>query len=88
MTGYITEKIFYRAFTFIFFIFACTSFASARQTLPPCEDGSIPEPGGDCVDNPAVPIDGGASLLIAAGVAYGLKKAYDKRKQDKKVDVA
>jgi hypothetical protein len=26
-----------------------------------------------------VPIDGGASILIAAGVAYGLKKAYNKR---------
>ncbi len=87
MTWYITEKIFYRTFACIFFIFAYTSLASARQ-LPPCEDGSMPDEGGNCVDNPAVPIDGGASLLIAAGVAYGLKKAYDKRKQDKKVDVA
>ena len=26
------------------------------------------------------PFDGGASLLIAAGVAYGIKKAYNKRK--------
>ena len=38
-----------------------------------------PDPGGD----PDVPIDGGVSLLIAAGVAYGAKKAYDKRKKDK-----
>lgn len=30
-----------------------------------------------------VPIDGGAGLLVAAGVAYGLKKINDKRKQDK-----
>ena len=28
-----------------------------------------------------VPFDGGLSLLIAAGVGYGLKKANDKRKQ-------
>lgn len=28
-----------------------------------------------------VPFDGGLSLLLAAGVSYGLKKAYDKRKQ-------
>jgi hypothetical protein len=26
---------------------------------------------------PACPIDGGVSLLIAAGVAYGGKKSYD-----------
>ncbi len=27
------------------------------------------------------PFDGGASLLIAAGVAYGIKKAYNSRKK-------
>ena len=31
-----------------------------------------------------VPFDGGASLLIAAGVAYGVKKAYNKRGAEKK----
>lgn len=30
---------------------------------------------------PATPIDGGLSILLAAGGAYGLKKIYDKRKQ-------
>ncbi len=30
-----------------------------------------------------IPIDGGVSLLVAAGVAYGAKKAYDKRKKSK-----
>lgn len=29
---------------------------------------------------PATPIDGGLSLLLAAGGAYGVKKLYDKRK--------
>ncbi|MFT3946001.1 MAG: hypothetical protein QM763_10065 [Agriterribacter sp.] len=38
-----------------------------------------PDPGGD---PDAVPIDGGVSLLVAAGVAYGAKKAYDKRKKE------
>ena len=38
-----------------------------------------PDPGGD--PDTEVPIDGGVSLLIAAGVAYGAKKAYDKRKK-------
>lgn len=39
-----------------------------------------PDPGAD----PDVPIDGGVSLLIAAGVAYGAKKAYDKGKMTRK----
>lgn len=43
---------------------------------------NIPEgPGGD--PDAEVPLDGGVSLLVAAGVAYGAKKAYDKRKKDK-----
>ena len=29
------------------------------------------------------PIDGGVSLLIAAGVAYGAKKAHERRKKQK-----
>ncbi|SHL02036.1 PID-CTERM protein-sorting domain-containing protein [Hymenobacter psychrotolerans] len=29
----------------------------------------------------AVPIDGGASLLLAAGVGFGLKKLRDQRKR-------
>ena len=35
----------------------------------------------------AVPIDGGISLLVAAGVAYGAKKAYDKRKNEKQQEI-
>lgn len=30
-------------------------------------------------DNP-VPFDGGVSLLVAAGIGYGLKKAHDRKK--------
>ena len=30
---------------------------------------------------PATPIDGGLSLLLLAGGAYGIKKLSDKRKQ-------
>ncbi|MEQ8241445.1 MAG: hypothetical protein RIA69_19685 [Cyclobacteriaceae bacterium] len=30
---------------------------------------------------PATPIDGGLSLLLAAGGAYGIKKIRDSRKQ-------
>ncbi len=48
-------------------------------------------PGGGLEDDPdatQAPIDGGVSLLIAAGVAYGAKKAHEHRKklQAHKVD--
>ena len=36
--------------------------------------------GGDTQDTP---IDGGVSLLIVAGASYGIKKVYNKRKQQK-----
>ena len=32
--------------------------------------------------NPNVPIDGGLSILIAAGAGYGAKKLYNKKKED------
>ncbi len=32
---------------------------------------------------PATPIDGGLSLLLAAGGAYGVKKLRDKRRHSK-----
>lgn len=40
----------------------------------------ISDPGCDPAD-PACPIDGGLSLLIAAGIGIGAKKAYDKKKK-------
>jgi len=39
------------------------------------------DPGGD----PDVPIDGGLSLLLAAGAGYGLKKVNDMRKTSKAI---
>lgn len=47
------------------------------QNCDPFEDPDCTPTGDDDPDD--VPIDGGASILIAAGVAYGLKKAYNKR---------
>ena len=32
-------------------------------------------------DDPDLPIDGGVSILVAAGVAYGAKKIRDERKK-------
>jgi hypothetical protein len=33
--------------------------------------------------DPAIPFDGGLSLIIAAGVAYAAKKGYDKKNKQK-----
>ena len=38
-------------------------------------------PPGDPGDDPDIPIDGGISLLIAAGALYGSKKIYDARRK-------
>ena len=44
------------------------------------------QPGGGGPDpDPQVPLDGGVSLLVAAGVGYAIKKAHDKRKQEKAI---
>ena len=49
----------------------------AQGSDPPDTPGPTPTN-----PNPAeIPIDGGASLLIAGGVAYGLKKLRDRRKK-------
>lgn len=40
----------------------------------------VSDPGCDPLD-PLCPIDGGLSLLIAAGIGLGAKKAYDNKKK-------
>lgn len=45
--------------------------------------GAPGDPGDDPDPAPTnAPIDGGLSLLIAAGVGYAAKKRYDKRKKE------
>lgn len=44
-------------------------------TLPVVAQDGFGEAGGD------VPVDGGLSLLVAAGVGYGAKKIREKRKK-------
>jgi len=53
----------------------CLTFYSYGMRPPPRGPGNGRPPG-----QQNAPFDGGASLLIAAGVAYGIKKAYDRRK--------
>ena len=69
--------LFLSLFVFILFL---TTFAHAA--IGP---GTPIEP--DYDPDAAVPIDGGASLLVAAGVAYGLKKIHDKRKENKNLEI-
>jgi len=50
---------------------------SEVSAQPPCPDGT-PQPCGSGPPNPpGFPIDGGIGILIAAGVAYGIKKIRD-----------
>jgi hypothetical protein len=44
-------------------------------------DPDDPDPCSFPLGEPCIPIDGGVSFLIAAGVAYGGKKAFDLRKK-------
>lgn len=52
----------------------CISIGLPILALAQGDPGMDPDP---------IPLDGGLSLLIGAGVAYGVKKAYDKKKKDK-----
>jgi len=58
-------------FTVCFLFVAASVFAQFGPPGPP----DSPPCGGPF--GPACPIDGGVSLLIAAGLAYGGKKTYD-----------
>ena len=54
-------------------------FVIGMITIPTILWAQIEDPD-DVID---VPFDGGVTLLVAAGVGYGLKKAYDKKKVKK-----
>ena len=51
-------------------LFCCEVLLAAGPPQPP--GGGAP-----CWPAPCVPIDGGIGFLVAAGLAYGGKKAYD-----------
>ena len=65
-----------KALLFVLFILLFSVPLSVSAQFPP-------DPGGD-PDEPEVPIDGGLSLLLAAGVGYGVKKAHEARKNKDK----
>ena len=63
-----------RIFSIIIFIIAIPLICKA----PPAGGGSPV-----CWPPPCIPIDGGISLLVAAGAIYGGKKLYSNRKEKK-----
>ena len=57
---------------------ALVFLALASQAQTPGSGG--PTPGAPTPDPTEVPIDGGASLLLASGVAYGLKRLRQRQR--------
>jgi hypothetical protein len=62
-------------------IFKAASIVTAIICFPVLAHAAPGDPGPGPV---GAPFDGGITMVIAAGVAYASKKAYDKRKMDKK----
>jgi hypothetical protein len=63
-------------FLFAAFALALSGLASYSAQAQPSTGGPTPGPQPD-----AVPLDGGASLLAASGVAYGLRYLRQRRQQ-------
>jgi hypothetical protein len=57
---------------FLILILACTNLCLAQ---PPDGGGNEQDP------DAGIPIDGGASYLAAAGIAYGIRKIYNRNKK-------
>lgn len=62
------RKLFAFIVVFALVTLPLSSLAQTEVDDPPC---------GGPFGEPCIPIDGGLSFLIAAGVAYGGKKAFD-----------
>lgn len=69
---------------FIFLAFFATMDLFAAG--PPGPPGGGGPPGGCWPPSSCIPIDGGLSFLLIAGVAYGGKKMYDISKDKEKAD--
>lgn len=59
----------------VIFVFLSTIAIAGPPPPPP------PNSGPPCWPPPCIPIDGGITLLMAAGAAFGAKKIYDSRKK-------
>lgn len=77
-------KFFYKLILSLAFVILC-NMANAQPAVggpggPP--SGSTEPP---CWPPPCIPVDGGISLIIAAGVAFGGKKLYDHNKKSENI---
>jgi hypothetical protein len=68
--------------TLLVFIFIAASIGGIKGYAQDPYD--LPPPPDTPVD---APIDGGVSLLVAAGIAYGVKKAHETRKKNKRSEM-
>jgi hypothetical protein len=66
---------------FILLLIFIVSFSSIIIAQPAPPPPPTDEPG--CWPPPCIPIDGGISLLVAAGAIYGGKKLYFNRREKK-----
>jgi hypothetical protein len=70
-------KLLHTPIRFVLLIICMVLFSSVAWSQD--ADPTLP----DDPDPVNAPIDGGVSLLVAAGIAYGAKKAHAARKKDK-----
>lgn len=78
------KKLIYPILAIIsFFIFINISVTLAAGGVPPPPGGGGPP----CLPPPCVPIDGGISFLVAAGIAIGAKKMYNSHQNVKNKDI-
>jgi hypothetical protein len=61
--------------TFLLFIFISKALYSQGGPVPPTPGGGIPGQEG-------IPVDGGITILVAAGIGFGVKKIKDARKNN------
>ncbi len=82
---YNVTRTIYKAFFLVVLTVSVGNYAIAQDGPDGGPDTPCPPDSNldDCDPDNQVPIDGGAGILVAAGVAYGIKKVYDKRKQNK-----
>lgn len=71
----ITKKLKYILIAAFVVVFANISFSMGNGQGDPCDQPNKP------IWCPAIPIDGGLSYIIIAGLAIGGKKVYDLNKK-------